>query len=306
MRRVVREFVEWLFSGRRCLVELRILGGPEGPRQHFYRVPDGLDGLLATARANDEWGCEVYIGVLPRIREGGTSDDVSSYADVLWADVDAKGHDFSKQAALDAILDFPIPPSVIVDSGHGYHAYWKLDSLYEFDRVQRVMKGLARRIGGDAVYDRARILRLPGLSNHKDGGNAPVRLIRFDTTLKYPLSDLAEYAYAEPRPLLNNNGYLERQTADFPSGIDFTFDPGRGARSEHDFGVVCHLIEHGWYDSEIVTAFLENPTGIGAKTANAGTKYLERTIAKAHGHVSLVPPGAAAYRWDHGPLVPHG
>ena len=64
--------------------------------------------------------------------------------------------------------------------------------------------------------------------------------------------------------------------------LDFDYDPGKGMRSEHDYGVVCQLIEHGWSDSRIVRAFEDHPQGIGAKFSKAGYRYLERTIRKAH------------------------
>jgi hypothetical protein len=285
----MRDFIEWLyntedFGYRIGYVESRYWR-PGGPAQRsWYPIHSGFECLIQDSRVRDNTGHEVYIGVLPRISEGGgDTEHVSPYTGVLWADVDANDHDGSKRLALDAVLDFPVTPQVIVDSGHGVHAYWKLDHLYLFDDVQPIMKGIAKRIGGDAVYDRARILRLPGLSNHKDAGNAPVRLLRFDTTSSFLLSDLAEFEYREfIEPIWSAPAY---STAPKGGVFNLDFDPGKGARSEHDFAAVCWMIENGWNDAEIAQAFFSHPQGIGAKTANkghGGIRYLERTIRKAH------------------------
>ena len=292
----MRDFLEWLWGDQPRLGELRVINGAV-VTQLFYNTPEHLDGLMSDALYYDGRGFDVYMGVLPRIREGGKANDVTEYTNTLWADVDAKSHGDDKRAALDAILDFPVPPSVILDSGHGYHAHWRLTDHIIFEDAHLIMKGIAKRIGGDAVYDRARILRIPGTHNHKDIVNVPVRLIRFDTTLSYPVSDLAEYEYEEPATYRVSVDGITRNvlTANFrPDKFniiterfgdshhpDLDFDPGKGARSEHDYGVVCWMVEHGWYDAEILEVFLTHPEGVGAKTAKSGIGYIQRTIDKA-------------------------
>lgn len=292
----MRDFIEWLFDGRILFTaELRNIDPDSHVGQEWYELPRNLDEMMADARTLDAMGSEVYVGVLPRIDRGGKTDSVSQYTNLLWADIDSKAHGGDKGEALDALLDFPVAPNAIVDSGHGYHAYWRLDHLYLFDDVQPIMKGIAKRIGGDAVYDRARILRLPGLSNHKGGGNAPVRLIRFDTTSSFLLSDLDEFRFREePKVTFNIDHRFDLSQTALGGTIaalaenaarireDLSFDPGKGARSENDFKVACRLIERGWTDGEVVKAFLDNPQGVGAKTAKSGLRYLERTIAAAH------------------------
>ena len=280
----MRDFLGWLWEGAEGLYgEIRVIMRDGKVDQVFFPIPYD-DEIIASMMADDAIGRDVYIGVVPRIRYGGKAEDVSGATQIIWADVDAKHHGDSKQLALAAILDFPVPPSVIVDSGHGFHCYWKLDHLIGWDQAIDIMKGIAKRIGGDAVYDRARILRLPGTHNHKDGDKVPVRLIRFDTTLRYSATDFDEFRYVEPTrdwwagSTWNVNTYTFTGPID---EIDLDFDPGKGARSEHDYGVVCWMIEHGWEDYQIVAAFQEHPTGIGAKTAKAGERYLQRTIAKA-------------------------
>jgi len=280
----MRDFLEWLWGDQPRFGELRVIKNAI-VTQSFYKTPEHLSGLMSDALYYDGRGFDVYMGVLPRIREGGKANDVAEYTNTLWADVDAKSHGGDKRAALDAILDFPVPPSVILDSGHGYHAHWRLTDHIIFEDAHLIMKGIAKRIGGDTVYDRARILRIPGTHNHKDIVKVPVRLIRFDTTLSYPVSDLAEYEYEKPIPNTLTNTitdrFIQMVNERYDTTPDLDFDPGKGARSEHDYGVVCWMVEHAWYDGEILEAFLSHPNGVGAKTAKSGLGYIQRTIDKA-------------------------
>ncbi len=91
-------------------------------------------------------------------------------------------------------------PSIIVDSGYGYHAYWTLpdtDTLAPTawvplaERLKAAV--LANGFVGDAgiITDSARVLRPPGTSNYKAGAGAPV-------TVKHsgPDVDLAAFSAA--------------------------------------------------------------------------------------------------------------
>lgn len=282
----MRDFLNWLWGqDRPGYGEIRTIDSHGSVDQVFYALPQDITSVVMDATIDDEAGFDVYMGVIPRVREGGKTADVYPYTNTLFFDVDAKHHGDSKSEALNAILDFPVPPSVIVDSGHGYHCYIRVDRYVAFEDARKIMKGVGRLIGADpGVNDAARILRLPGTSNHKDGGKVPVRLIRFDTTLIYPFSDLAEYEYREPAPRTWTQDSLRQFFDGLGCGPDLDFDPGKGARSEHDYGVVCWMVEHGWDDTEIIDAFMSHPSGVGAKTfskGEGGLRYLIRTIEKA-------------------------
>jgi hypothetical protein len=92
-------------------------------------------------------------------------------------------------------------PSVIVQTGGGWHCYWLLretfhitdESKREFAR--RTQADWVRFVGGDAgAKDLARVLRLPGHKNYKKryAPNYPVvSFTKFDLDLQYSLLDLA-------------------------------------------------------------------------------------------------------------------
>lgn len=61
-------------------------------------------------------------------------------------------------------------PSLIVKSSTGnYQIYWVFDGDIAFERLQKVMEGLESWFSLDKTHDITRVLRIPGLRNHKRG-----------------------------------------------------------------------------------------------------------------------------------------
>lgn len=122
-------------------------------------------------------GWDVYVGVLP---ESHDRADYSRfpYANWLWADFDLK------VATEDKIKIACENAEMVVASGGGFHAYWRLSETAVFgqnadpEQFQRALKRFQQNLlpGCDPVHDLARILRVPGTTNHKRG--EPVRLVR--------------------------------------------------------------------------------------------------------------------------------
>ena len=93
------------------------------------------------------------------------------------------------------------PPSIIVYSGNGVHAYWLLEGHATVtgenrEWIKRIMKGhekytlrLGRERGWrfDSVADLARVLRVPETLNHKSDPPKRVEVIEANLT-RYPLS----------------------------------------------------------------------------------------------------------------------
>ena len=109
-----------------------------------------------------------------------------------------------ESAALHIIERIGIRPSIIVHSGHGFHAYWLLK---EPVRAEEGAARLARCWGAtiaahaqsldyivDSVWDLARVLRIPGTINHKADPVA-VRTVEdyTDITRRYDQCDLEEF-----------------------------------------------------------------------------------------------------------------
>src|SRR3990172_9956057 len=163
-----------------CLGEFRYIMG-----RKVYQAWSSIPG---THEPTEVAGWDTYFGVLPRLVARGKAEDCVTETHVLWADVDAKNTG-GKGPALQGLAGLLTVPSIIVDSGHGYHGYWLLRDKVPILRAQAAMRGLAHEVRGDSVWDVPRIIRLPGTQNHKDDPPLPVRVVFFDLTKRYRLSD---------------------------------------------------------------------------------------------------------------------
>lgn len=297
---LVRDFLSCIWTPGAGYGELRTIHRPRNGKPVIHQVfidlsqPEAYTYAGDTASNADREGHDVYFGVLRRTRMGGTAADVVSHAPVLWADVDPyKTHDsqhpldFYNEGGMGRVLDFPIPPSIIVDSGHGIHAYWLLRDAAPVADASLAMKGIAKDIGGDHTHDPARILRVPGTFNHKDPDNVvPVRLLRLDTTRRYRFSDFSEWldkgSEGRGTPHSWSPQTYERR-ADLPPWLDELIANGapRGSRSEQAFKVAIWLARFGYTDQEIQAVFASAPDGIGQKYAERGDRWLAVTLAAA-------------------------
>lgn len=95
----------------------------------------------------------------------------------------------------------PYPPSVIIDSGGGYHCYWLLRNTVPLDAtnrndVQVIQNGWVKMVGGDpGAADLRRVLRVPGTYNCKPafGEEAPqVSFVKANFELLYDYHQLEE------------------------------------------------------------------------------------------------------------------
>jgi len=140
-------------------------------------------------RLNTERLYGVYYGLSlkrERAQRGKRSAESSaSCMTVLWADIDLQdGHYASKDAAYQAVCDFDVPASVVIDSGGGLHALWKIAPLYldgigGISHIKQTLRGIALALKADPhVAELARVFRLPGTINTKPGrDNAPCHII---------------------------------------------------------------------------------------------------------------------------------
>jgi hypothetical protein len=114
----------------------------------------------------------VYIGAAPRVRQGGTVEDVERVW-CLWADCDAR-------EAGEALAAFRRRPSLVVQTRQGrWQGWWPLRQPVRPLFAKRANQRLAKALGADrAAVDAARILRPIGSLNHKTSPASPVRCLR--------------------------------------------------------------------------------------------------------------------------------
>jgi hypothetical protein len=282
--------------------ELRFIRKGE-VEQQFPGLPLDQVALPIRLSAADLAGWDVYFGVLPRLRPSGKGDDIDDFANVLWADYDAKSYPGGKPAAFYALGRVQPVPQIIVDSGHGYHAYWLMRRGINWQWATKIMKGIALKTGADRTYDKARILRIPGTHNHKDDPPLLVRLLRFDTLApRYEGEDFSDYTFLVDREEERSERAIARRKTErvdmpvpienIPPWLNGLIVNGREDhqdehpdRSKLCFKTACQLIELGWADDSIETIFLLHPKGIGEKMFEKGAyghRWLEYTLEAAH------------------------
>jgi hypothetical protein len=160
---------------------------------------------------------QIYLGVNPRpLSKEKKKNDIQDIV-CLWADVDGKDfEDGGKEAALRSVEAFPLKPTIIVDSGHGYHLYWVLEKpllgmkderLFLF---KQVLAGVVKALGADqSKIDHVACLRLPGTMNRKDEEEpVPCRIVSLtDRTYQFDefLEGYHDKTYREPRPLTKDD-----------------------------------------------------------------------------------------------------
>src|SRR5262249_45576263 len=141
---------------------------------------------------------------LGRWSRGGKDNLVELPA--LFVDID------DPSGALWHLTFFDPPPSIIVHSGRGYHAYWLLNRpIADFAVAERVLKELAHRLGGDTALSVAQSMRLVGTANTKTGRDGALcPLVQFAPERQYALS--AFTPLLRPPPLIRWHTAWERDT----------------------------------------------------------------------------------------------
>jgi hypothetical protein len=111
----------------------------------------------------------------------------------LWCDIDIVKESPGYDHFVQVYKNFPLKPSVLINSGGGYHLYWLLKEPAPKDdipRIENLLKRIALHLGGDmAATDASRILRLPGTYNLKYTPKRKVIIGHFHPERQYILSD---------------------------------------------------------------------------------------------------------------------
>jgi len=171
---------------------------PTGFLHEYYTWPGERE---AAARRASELGEQHDTFFSVRLfAEPRRKKDVPGPVQALWCDLDSP---------IDPV-DWPddVPwPTAIVESGRGWHCYWRLGAVIAPDEAERLVRALVERLGADAAAcDSARLLRPPGTLNHK---------------------------YDPPRPVMLREAVNERRPVATFRQLVATTGPGYGGRAEN-------------------------------------------------------------------------
>lgn len=294
-----------LFRDAGGWIELRRVPEHGAPRfqaeQRWYQIgaASRYDAALRFLEDRDGRGCLAY-GLHPRTHRGAMRADqvLAAHALVVDLDVDGEAGRAAARAQLDA---FGLQPSAIVDSGHGWHAYWFLNAAARLlgdeaagtrQRLTQLGRRLTHALGGDHVWDLARVLRIPGTANLKPGRpDARARVVDVDGERRYELADLEAAApplpspeprpgalYAPIRPPAGKHWPLTPYIEDV---IRTGRSPRLASRSHAEFAVCCAMLRAGYTRDEILQTFLANPDGIGQRTVHEGERHFDYVFEDA-------------------------
>jgi putative DNA primase/helicase len=310
-----KSFLETLFSryfkDYDSYLELRFIG--QDASSNFYRRGEMTEKDWADVIELNQTH-HVYFGVNPRpLSKEKKQDDIRDIV-TLWVDVDGKDFDGGKDEALRRVQGFPIAPSVIVDSGHGYHVYWVLtEPIINIEGEQRILlkqilAGVIKETSGDrSKVNLDALLRLPGTLNIKDSPPPPCQVVS-STDLTYRLEDFARFkdvAYVEPKAFMGDLPAFGIRTALIRSVDEKTaredvgklevpsrtkdliitgsmLDNGSDtSRSGRDFSIECTLIRGGYNYETLKSIFFNRFLGCSSRILSGGERDLQWDVWSA-------------------------
>jgi putative DNA primase/helicase len=206
---------------------------PNGERHLMTRQVDEIEAFVARW---DVPGRAVYYAantVVPNAPR--RAKDTISEINALYADIDLKDVEEDADEIRRRLSSLMRPPSVRVFTGHGFHVLWLLkeaiDAQEHRDEVEDLLRQLAAVVGGDpSVAEIARLLRLPGTHNSKNGNGEFVEVVAevFEADRRYELADLSEWL-DEARVILIRKFEGVRHNGGARCGLDNPF-----AKLAHD------------------------------------------------------------------------
>lgn len=144
------------------VVEVRRLPSGQSTWHRAGKLAEVAESLLN----DNQHSQHIYVGANPRRAQGGSRSRDVACARCLFVDFDG----IEPDAARDRWHEAGLPmPTLMIGSGHGVHAYWRLaEPITDLSLWSALQKKLIALLDSDsAIHDPARIMRLPGFINHK-------------------------------------------------------------------------------------------------------------------------------------------
>lgn len=292
----IKKFFHALFDETEGFIEIRTIRNTNKVRQEYY--PTGEIEQLSSGIIENELlyskDANAYFGVCPREKREGKEKNINQM-NCLWVDIDC-ANEKGRGQKLNSLEEFDRPPSMIIDSGHGFHGYWLFDKPHEVKneedllRLKGYVKGLAQALGGDSAFDLSRVLRIPGTQNTKDPFNPlPVTVLKMNPNRKYKLTDFQKFWVQAEKSSIYTDITLDEipdrywTLLEKDSKLRATWKGERndlkdGSRSGHDMALASLLMPYGFSNSQIAAIMRASPSGKGKE---AKKQYLARTIGNA-------------------------
>jgi hypothetical protein len=180
----------------------------KGPVHHEYVASN--EELAAFIQRYDHPGRALYYTVA-RLRPGAARcKEAVASTHWIWAEIDHKDHPtLAPEEILRRVTTTPLPPSLVILSGHGVHLLWQLREPEDASpeegqrRIEDALRLVCAYVGGDPnVAETSRLLRLPSSHNSRvPGENLLVRIEVADKKRVYDLNELVDF-WLEAHPVL--------------------------------------------------------------------------------------------------------
>lgn len=156
-------------------------------------IDPGDTAALANC-VEENQNADIWFGVATRRDRSGGALTNCQHLGALFVDLDCPADGAGRAAALQRMAAFPLPPSIVVDSGGCFHCYWLLREPADVQSEQSAIYAMLRRLrvaldGDPAAAEPARVLRLPGTWNHKYTPRRPVTIRAFEPSRRYNLQE---------------------------------------------------------------------------------------------------------------------
>jgi len=277
------------------LLEIRGIVSPDFGRmepgrlviRHWATAAE-LPSLSDMLHRENRSGVNIYFGVNPRAAlYVGTKAGIA-LCRTVWADLDQITLPDARKRWEALFLP---EPTVVVNSGHGIHLYWKLSEAVDVssrpkrDAFETTLKSFYRELGSDSTQDVTRLLRLPGFLNVKQAP-VPCTLVSCNPERTFPLSLFERWKEQENRERPTTGTGLsadssfstarlsERHDIQRIRGLLALLDKETEDRSKRDFWVVCRLVELELTYDEIAAL-------VTGKSKFITEDYLTRTLHHA-------------------------
>lgn len=98
----------------------------------------------------------------------GKMIDVFNY---VFVDMDSKDGIYTVDEFLNVLREFPVKPTITVKSGHGVHAYWRIQNLSREEYILTQLALLRYLRTDESVWTVLQLMRVPGSLNTKEMNN---------------------------------------------------------------------------------------------------------------------------------------
>lgn len=233
------EFISRFFGVSDDAVELRACDNVRSGRAESLITRSGPE-MRDFCQRKDIVGTSTYFGVCKRQIDAprGSKEFVTS-APALWVDIDCVKQGLGSQEVIQTLEFLAMPPSVIVNSGGGLHAYWMLEEAVDVspsspmrDVAEAALRQLVYILAGDIqCAEVARIMRLPGTMNSKEAtmalydGEPAICTVLSDNGRVWDFEALCEWL-SELRPLLQGKAQPARPVKEDDPFVAYSKEAG--------------------------------------------------------------------------------